>query len=72
MMVAIPLGITPLHFSIYQALPDGLFGYFFVIVSFLLLPFTVHANGFMVYNGEYSLIIWRQFLVAALALYGTR
>jgi hypothetical protein len=72
MMIAIPLGITPLHFGIDHALPDGLLGYFFVIIPFFLSTFAVHANGFMVYNGQDSRLIWRQFLAAALTLYRAR
>ena len=50
MMIAVPLGITPLHLGIYQTLPDGLFRNFFVIIPFFLISFTGHADGFMVYN----------------------
>jgi hypothetical protein len=71
-MIAVPFGIAPLHFGVYQALPDGLFGYFLVIFPFFLLLFAVHANGLMVHNGEDSRIIWRQFPAAPPALNCTR
>jgi hypothetical protein len=48
MMVAISLGIPPLHFGIDQALPDGFFGYVFVVVAVFFFPFAIHANGLMV------------------------
>jgi hypothetical protein len=68
MMVTIALGVTPLHFRIDQALPDGMFGYIFVIVAAFLFPFAIHADGFMIDDGENSGISWRQFTIAALAL----
>ena len=40
MMIAISLGITPLHFGIYETLPDGLFRHFLVIVPFFFLVFA--------------------------------
>jgi hypothetical protein len=50
MMIAIPLGISPFHLCIYQALPDHLLGYFFVILPLLLFFFTVYANCLMTIN----------------------
>jgi hypothetical protein len=48
MMIAISLGIAPLHFSIYKTLPDGLFGNFFVIIPLFFIIFTGGADGLMI------------------------
>jgi hypothetical protein len=67
-MVAIPLGISPLHFGIYQTLSNRLFGYFLVIGALLLFLFTGHTDGFVVENGKNSRILRRQFLSAPVAI----
>jgi hypothetical protein len=70
-MIAVSLGIPPLHLGVYQALPDHLFRGFLVIAALFFLSFAGHANGFMVEDGEYSRILGCQFLVAPLAMGGT-
>jgi hypothetical protein len=67
-VVTIALGVTPLHFRVNQALPNGLLGYIFVIVAVFLFAFAIHADGFMIDNGKNSGIGGRQFSIAALAL----
>jgi hypothetical protein len=48
MVIAISLGIAPLHFSIDETLPNGLFGNFFVIIPFFFLILTGGADGLMI------------------------
>ena len=67
-MIAVALGITPLHFSIYQALPDRLFGYFLIVIPLFLLLFAGHTDGFMIDHGEDSWVGGRQFTAAPLTL----
>jgi hypothetical protein len=49
-MIAVSLRITPLNFSVYQTLPDHLFGFFLIVGPLLLLIFAVHADGLMIEN----------------------
>jgi hypothetical protein len=71
-MVAVACRIAPLQLGVYQTLPDGLFGYFLIILPLFLLPFADHTNGFMIDHGKDSLVSRRQFPVAPLALDSTR
>jgi uncharacterized membrane protein YjjP (DUF1212 family) len=48
MVIAISLGIAPLHFGVYKTLPDGLFGNFFVIIPFFFISFAGRADGLMI------------------------
>ena len=56
MVIAISLGIAPLYFGIYKTLPDGLFGYFFVIIPLFFIIFTGGADGLMIVDRENSLV----------------
>lgn len=48
MVIAVSLGIAPLHFGVYKTLPDGLFGNFFVIIPFFFISFAGRADGLMI------------------------
>ncbi len=71
MVIAISLGITPLHFGIDEALPDGLFRHLLVIVPFFLLIFTGRAYGLMVVDRKNSRICWSELPLAPITLDGT-
>jgi hypothetical protein len=71
MMIAISLGITPLHFGIYKTLPDGLFRNFLVIGLLFLLLFTGRAYGLMIINRKNSGIFWSELPVTPMALNST-
>jgi hypothetical protein len=70
MMIAISLGITPLHFGIYETLPDGLFRHFLVIVPFFFLVFAGGAYGLMIVDRKDSRVCRRKLPVASLTLDG--
>jgi hypothetical protein len=71
MVIAISLGIAPLHFGIYQTLPDGLFGNFFVIIPLFFIIFTGCAYGLMIIDRENSRVRWSKLPVAPLTLDST-
>jgi hypothetical protein len=71
MVIAISLGITPLHFGIDKTLPDGLFRHFLVIVPFFFLIFTGRAYGLMIINRKNSGVCWTELPIAPLALNST-
>jgi hypothetical protein len=71
MVIAISLGITPLYFGIYQTLPDGLFGNFFVIIPFFFIIFTGHAYGLMIVDRKNSRVCWSELPVTAMTLDST-
>jgi hypothetical protein len=48
MVKTVSLWITPLHFSVYQTLPDHLFRDFLIISPLFLLIFAGHADGLMI------------------------
>ena len=68
MVIAISLGITPLHFGVYEALPDGLFGNFFIIGPFFLFILASRTDGLMIIDRENSGVCWRQLPLAAMTL----
>ncbi len=71
MVIAISLGITPLHFGINKALPDGLFRHVLVVVSFFFPILAGRADGLMIVDGKNSRICWRELPVAPMTLDGT-
>jgi hypothetical protein len=71
MVIAISLGITPLHFGIDKTLPDGLFRNFLVIGLLFLLLFTGRTYGLMIIDRKNSGIFWSELPVAPLALNST-
>jgi hypothetical protein len=71
MMIAISLGVTPLHFGIYKTLPDGLFRHFLVIVPFFFLIFTGRTYGLMIVDRKNSRVCWSELPVAPMTLDGT-
>jgi hypothetical protein len=71
MVIAISLGITPLHFGIDKTLPDGLFRHFFVIIPFFFLTFAGGTYGLMIIDRKDSRVGRRKLPVAPLTMDGT-
>ena len=72
MVIAISLGIAPLHFGIYKTLPDGLFGNFFIIIPLFFIIFTAGTDGLMIIDRENSRFRWSELPVAPITLDSTR